>query len=142
MNYELELYRQLFCCLKRGNIKGVFSNAKPIFLLTLINYPSIILKNRLFWKDVEFEKKYEETFNKMETTKITPLWKPFYYLSSEPFYDLIWKTSPPSDLIRRPSGHLLKEFLDHAEIDDALWHLIQNESNRKYLQECIINQYF
>ena len=142
MNYILELYCQLFCCLKRGNVRGVFSNAKPIFLLTLLNTNSIILSNHLLWNNKEFECSYTKLFVKWDPSKVTPIWKPFYYLSSEPFYNLCWKKTPPTELLNRPSSRLLKEYLDYAKLDDDLWMLLQDENNRKYLQDCIINHYF
>ena len=142
MNYTLELYCQLFRCLKRGNIRGVFSNAKPIFLLTLLSSNSIILSNQLLWNNKELERSYMETFTKWDHSKVTPIWKPFYYLSSEPFYNLIWKGTPPNELLKHPSSRLLKEYLDYAKLDDDLWMLLQDEENRKYLRDCIINHYF
>ena len=142
MNYTLELYSQMFCRLKRGNTKGVFSNAKPIFLMTLLNYPSFLLNNKLYWNDSDLKKSYEEIFHKYDITKVTPIWKPFFFLSSEPFYNLIWKQNPPFELVKRPSGHILKEYLDYAKLDDELWELLQDETNRQYLRECIINHYF
>lgn len=138
----LELYRQMFCCLKRGNTKGVFSNAKPIFLITLLNFPSIVLKNRLEWGNVGFDFSYKENFAKLDSSKITPIWKPFYYLSSEPFYSLEWKCSPPENMLKRPSGRLLREYLAYAKLDDELWELLQDEGNRQYLRESIMNRYF
>lgn len=142
MNYSLEFYRQMFCCLKRGNTKGIFSNAKPIFLITLIDYPKILLNNKLVWLDNEFKMSYEETFKEMDTAKVTPIWKPFYYMSSEPFYSLYWKIKPPEKLLKHPSGRILKEFLDYAKLDDELWELLQDKNNRIYLRESIINHYF
>lgn len=38
MDYALDIYRQMFASLKRGNYRGVFSNAKPIYLISLIDY--------------------------------------------------------------------------------------------------------
>lgn len=77
-----------------------------------------------------------------ENLKPTPMWKPFFYLSSEPFYALVWRENPPYNLLKHPSAKLLKEYLDYAKLDDELWKLLQDESNRAYLRECIIKNYF
>ena len=62
-------------------------------------------------------------------------------MSSEPFYNLIWQKPPNEELIRRPSGKLLKDHLSFAKLDDELWELLQDTENREYLRNCIINQY-
>lgn len=43
--------------------------------------------------------------------------------------------------MRRPSGKILREYLAYAKLDDDLWELLQEENNREYLKNCIIEQY-
>ena len=41
------MYRQMITRLKRGNTKGVFSNAKPIYIVTLIDFIPYLRENKL-----------------------------------------------------------------------------------------------
>lgn len=41
------MYRQMITSLKRGNTKGVFSNAKPIFIISLIDFIPHLRENKL-----------------------------------------------------------------------------------------------
>lgn len=140
-NYTLELYRQMFASIKRGNTKGVFSNAKPVFLISLIEKISAHKENKILWGDNELESLYHRYFSEFTEDKPTPMWKPFFYMSSEPFYDLIWKIAPPDKAIKFPSGKTLKEYLDYATLDDELWELLQDKGNREYLRKCIIETF-
>ena len=143
MNYKLELYRDLLCSLKRGNSKGGPSNAKPIFLINLFNYIPFVLNNKLEWITEDFETSYKQIFNKFEPSKLTPIIKPFFHLDSEPFYELVWKSNEkPKTHALTPSAKYLRENLAYAKLDNDLWMLLQDEGNRKYLQECVINHYF
>ena len=142
-NYALELYRQMFVSVKRGNSKGVFSHAKPIFLITIIDsIPNALKKNNLLWGNKVFDALYIKNWTELSSQKITPIWKPFFYLSSEPFYELRWLEKPPDSSLNFPSGKVLKDFLNYAKLDDELWKLLQDESNRSYLRECLIKYYF
>lgn len=141
MQYILDIYKELFFSLKRGNTKGVFSNAKPIFLLSIFDSINFNTTNEIRWGNKELIYKYSQLNQQYNILKPTLLWKPFYYLSSEPFYTLVWKETPPEELLKRPSGKLLKDYLDYAKLDDELWTLLQDADNREYLRNCIINQY-
>lgn len=141
-SFVLDMYRQMFASLRRGNIKGVYSNAKPIFLISIIDYVTHLENpNKIIWGDKKFENIYFSNFKIYDSSVPTPFWKPFYYMSSEPFYDFIWQEPPNDKLLRRPSGKLLKDYLSFAKLDDELWELLQVPENREYLRNCIINQY-
>lgn len=142
MDYTLEIYRQMFASIKRGNYRGVFSNAKPVFLISLIDVVPTIQENKFKWGDKVFLAVYSNNNEKFGYTTPTPLYLPFFHLSSEPFYTFVWRENPPDNLLKHPSARLLKEYLDYAKLDDELWELLQNESNRAYLRECIIKNYF
>lgn len=140
--YALDMYRQMFASLRRGNIKGVYSNAKPIFLLSIIDYTTHLENpNHFVWGDKALENIYISNFKAYDTAVPTPFWKPFYYMSSEPFYDLIWQEPPNEKAIKHPSGKTLKDFLSFVKLDDELWELLQDPGNREYLRNCIIKHY-
>lgn len=140
-NYTLELYRQMFASIKRGNTKGVFSNAKPVFLISLSEIIPKHEENKFFWGDTEIDTGYHRNYSKFTKDKPTPIWKPFFYMSSESFYELIWKTTPPDNAIKYPSGKTLKDYLGYATLDEELWELLQDEGNREYLRKCIIETF-
>lgn len=138
--YVLDMYRQLFASLRRGNIKGAYSN--PIFLISIIDYiVQLESPNHFVWGDKAFENVYFSNFKKYDHSVPTSLWKPFYYMSSEPFYSLIWQQPPDEKYIRRPSGKMLKDYLSFAKLDDELWELLKVPENREYLLNYIIKQY-
>lgn len=142
MNYTLELYRQMFVSLKRGNTSGVFSKAKPVFLLSILDNVKSLEENKILWGDIHIISSYNSIYQQIPDTKPTPLWKPFFYLKSEPFYELIWDEKPQGKDIKFPSSRVLRSYLAHAKLDDELWELLQNEGNREYLKDVIIKTYF
>lgn len=142
MDYALDIYRQMFASLKRGNHRGVFSNAKPIFLISLIDYLPSLKENEFKWGDKAFLATYLSNTAQLADSPPTPIIKPFFHLSSEPFYTLVWRENPPDKLLKYPSPRLFKEYLDYAKLDDELWKLLQDESSRLFLRECIIKNYF
>lgn len=141
MDYRLDIFRQMLLYMRRGKSKGVYINAKPIFCLALIDWSGTSQKNEIEWNNHIIFSNYESIFNSFGVTPKTPIWKPFYYLSSEPFYSLIWKTTLPDNIGKQISAKFLRENLLFAKLDDELWELLQEPSNREYLKNAIINQY-
>lgn len=142
MNYILDMYRQMFENVKRGNSKGVYCNAKPVLLISLLDYIGLTQCKQFKWGEKQLEELYKSNFEKFENAKLTPFWKPFFYMSSEPFYSLVWEREPDEKSIAHPSGKTLKTYLSHAEFDDELLELLQDSENRDYLRSCIIDTYF
>lgn len=87
------------------------------------------------------EQLYYSNFKKYVDNNPTPLWKPFYYTSSEPFYSLVWTHLPTEKQLKFPSEKLLKEKLCYSKLDDELWELLQNKENCEYLKDCIIKNF-
>ena len=44
--------------------------------------------------------------------------------------------------IRTPSAKYLRENVQYASFDNALWDLLQDEETRNYFREVIINHFF
>lgn len=118
MDYALDIYRQMFASLKRGNYRGVFSNAKPIYLISLIDYLPTLKENKFKWGDKTLLTIYLNNTAQLIAFPFTPMIKPFFHLSSEPFYTLVWRENPLDNLLKYPSARLLKEYLDYAKLDD------------------------
>lgn len=137
------MYRQMFVALKRGNSKGVYSNAKPILLITLIDYVPNLKSNKLTWGNKEFEDIYVNNYIQLDNkVKITPLSLPFYFLSSEPFYEIVWHALPPIKSLKCPSSKTLRTYVNYARLDEQLWELLKNEEHRMFLRDSIVNKYF
>lgn len=141
-NLSLELYRSMFMTLKRGNGHGIFSNAKPLFVITILeSIPHILPINRIEITNERFIEKYKAQFKKFKQQILTPFQKPFYHLDSEPFYSLVWKNDIRERLMYSPSKAFIKERILYAKLEDDLWTLLQDEGNREYLKSCIIKYY-
>lgn len=142
MNYQLEIYRTMLTSIKRGNYRGVVSNAKPIFLISLIEGIPFIKDNIFDVDNYVLKSHYEENKPLFRGATFTPLTAPYFHMGSEPFYFLVWKdgvTPPPNS--HTPSGKFLRENLRYAKLDDELWELLQDPKNREYLKQAIIEQY-
>ncbi len=129
----------------RGNIRGVFSNAKPILLLAIIDEiaEGEIIGNRLPYTHEALKNKYHALYSILETNKtVTPINKPFFHLCSEPFFHIGWKygTTIPKQAMS-PSDSFLREHIEYAALDYELWDLLQNAEVRNELRETIINHY-
>lgn len=142
INHALDMYRQLFVNLKRGNHKGVYSNAKPVFLITIIDYIMFMNENKLLWGDKVFEEMYYSNFSKLDCSNPTPLCKPFYFMSSENFYTVFWREEPKAMSLVSPSNKTLRDLALYAKIDDQLWDLLQDPNNRNFLRNAIFKAYF
>lgn len=141
-NYILEMYRNLFVSLKRGNYRGVVSNAKPIFLISLVDVAPFI-KNEISVENKSLKNTYYNDNRKFfKDAAVTPMTAPYFHLNSESFYHLVWKDGvmPPSNS-HTPSAKFLRENLLYAKLDDELWDLLQDRGNREYLKQSIVRRY-
>lgn len=141
-NLALNIYHNLFMRLSRGNHRGVFSNAKPLFLLAVIDsIPNIICNNRIEITNNYFVELYKLQAKIYNQGRPTPIEKPLYYLQSEEFYSLVWKDNFIPNVVSSPSAKYLRDNLAYAKFDDDLWELLQVQENRDYLKQVIINRY-
>lgn len=139
-NFTSLLYLDLIRQLKRGNYRGVVSNAKPLFVISLISAidNGILQNNHIFIDDIiPLFKKISLQYN--PCSKPTPTSYPFYHLHTEPFYQLKWIDKPVK--IECPSVKWVKENVEYAYFDNALWDLLQDKETREYFKESIIKTY-
>lgn len=142
MNYSLETYRIMLTSVKRGRSKVGYSKAKPLFLITLIDFVPFCKGNEIHFGDTTFADFYKNNQEFFAKDCATPMEVPFYHLKSESFYNLVWKNPSVTSIIKHtPSAKFLREHLLYAKLDDDLWELLQDQSNREYLKNAIINQY-
>ena len=80
----LNYYIDLFCQIKRGNYRGRIYNAKPIFLLFIIEKieEKVIKNNRVYFLEFVTDKSYVH-FAEQYTNRPTPIQYPFYHLQND-----------------------------------------------------------
>lgn len=132
----LDLLRQL----KRGNYRGIISNAKPLLMLSIISAieKGMINDNRIRIDEIsnvfiEISKRYNPNL------KPTLVSYPFYHLLNEPFYHLTWIGEPMK--IEAPSIKWVKDHIEYAYLDEALWELLQAKESRDYFRNAIEEYY-
>lgn len=142
MNLQLTYYKSVLLSMGRGRKNMRPSNAKPLYLLTLISLyeDGSIIGNKLAFDNL-LNIRYSEICKIFEPDiNITPVYKPFYHMSSEDFYYLKWKNnSAPKNASKTPSAKYLRENVEYAALDDDLWQLLQNEEARNEIKDAIIN---
>lgn len=142
MDLQVNIFSELFSKITRGNFRGVFSNAKPIYLLSIIDLIQVKQDNRFLLSDKILNGLYLDNLNQFDKSCKTVLINPYFHLGSEPFYELIWKSDErPETNSHTPSAKYLRDNLAYAKLDDDLWELLQVQENRDYLKQVIINRY-
>lgn len=142
MDYTLEIYKHQLTSLKRGRTSFGLSKAKPLFLITLIDFIPVCKENQIIFGTNLFSEMYDTNRLIYASECRTPYEVPFFHLHSEPFYSLEWfDASITSKISHTPSGKFLRENLRYAKLDDELWELLQDPENREYLKQAIIDQY-
>lgn len=118
--------------IKCGSYQGRKIKAKP-----LLFYSVIIMIEKGFVHDncIYFDKVSEEFYKKVSATygeAITPFFKPFYYLQFDGFWHLKGKYANVKT--NRPSPRFIRENIEYAFLDNALWDLLQEASIREHFK--------
>lgn len=142
MDLQVKIFSELFLKITRGNYRGVFSNAKPIYLLTLIELATHQKNNRFYLFDKVLNELYVDNLLLFDNNCKTSLINPYFHLDSEPFYELVWRfDEKPETNSYTPSAKYLRENLAYAKLDDELWGLLQVQENRDFLKQVLINRF-
>lgn len=138
-SFQIAIYRDSMLKITCGVHLQHVIKAKPILLIALISAieKGIIRDNRIT-HDEEFVKLYKQVHNDYGE-KVTPFFKPYYYMQYEDFWHLKWKGQ--EDLSIRPSMSMLKDYIDYAYLDNALWDLWQDIAIRDNFRSIIENNY-
>ena len=140
---KLDMYREMCQSITRGNYRGVFCNAKPLFILSVIDFASFYDANQILFFDSTLNKLYSHYCTTLGNNLKTPLILPYYHLDSEPFYHLVWKGEiKPKTRSHTPSAKFLRTHLEYAKFDDELWDILQSKENRAYLKKSIVDYFF
>ena len=154
MNLIAETYKEIILKTKRGNSRGIFSNAKPVFLLSIIDAieDGFMVGNKIMYESIELKELYYSDYRKYQygegllykpNAKITPYSLPFFHLNAEPYYHIKWKqgTVPPMQS-KSPSSKYLCNNVDYSFLDEELWNLLQDSAFRSSLRNALISKYF
>ena len=130
--------------IKRGNFRGRFINAKPYFVLALIEAieRNRLKENKIYYPNIELETIYSEIIEAYEPKSTNTPWiLPLLHLRSESFYKIKWKGIPfeSSPRAHSASGKFLRDNFDYSYVDTDLWDLLQDSSFRAEMKQMIIN---
>jgi len=144
----LSKYLQKFKTLNRGFNKN-FGRAphKPILLLSILELISNgeIYTNKVFITP-ELLLSFKDNWRKLVYTQHIPNFAlPYFHLRSESFWSLI--TKPNMELKVNKSKSIksfksLNDAIDFAEIDENLFSILLNPSNRILFEEVLLDEYF
>lgn len=144
MDINTSYYVDLLLSTHRGSKNGLPCNAKPLYLLTIMKgiETGLLIGNQLRYVDPLIDL-YNETCLYYEPSKpVTPFFKPYFHLTSEPYYYIRWKVGvTPPKAARTPSPKFLRENVEFACLDDTLWDLLQDVFKREEIRNTIIHQF-
>ena len=109
------------------------------FIARLENIQEPEYRYNLIYFDDTLSKYYSKTYKQYSCDAVTPLFKPFFYIESEDFIHLQYKTPKPSNI--RPSNSFLRTHIDYAYFDNALWDLLQSADVRKLYKDALVEHY-
>jgi len=135
-SFALSIYSDFLTSLHCSVCKTGVILAKPITMLAIIDY----IDKELTENRIDFEGLYK--YYKLESAQYnnkTPFQYPYFFLSNEEFYHLKWKGIKVKK--KAPSAKFIRDNIEYAYLDNALWDLLQNVETREYFKERIINAY-
>lgn len=138
-SFQIALYHDVILKMTCGTYHGVVIKAKPILLLTVIYaIESNVIKNNQIPHSAEIIDLYKQRFRRY-SDKVTPFFKPYYYLQFEDFWHLKWKDK--EDLTIRPGLSMLRDNIEYAYLDNELWELLQDDGIRNEFRSVIEDYY-
>ena len=121
---SLQTYLDAFKSLHCQIVDGKSNPAKALVVLAILDLISEGRdnNNRASREDIEAQyKKLQEKYGVP-----TPYQYPLYFMENELFYHLKWKEE--RIITHTPSAKLVRENVEYAYFDEALWNLLQDES--------------
>lgn len=147
-NALLSIYTEMVLSLHTGSVNGNVAVSKPLYITAIIEATErrtltrneIMLSNEFIRE--RFGQLYEQVNGNRKGYELSFFIRPFFHLSSAPFYHLIWKQESESPKkSTTPSAKYLRENLLYAKLDDELWELLQDAESREYIKQNIIRRY-
>lgn len=144
MSLKASYYKNLILSTHRGYNKGIASNAKPLYMLSIFKgvEDGILIGNKIVF-DKAITNLYIETCQLLEPWRSPAhFYKPYFHLKSEPYYYIKWKNGINiTNALRTPSAKFLRENVEYACLDDDLWELLQDPDTRNELRDAIIEHF-
>lgn len=143
-NAALTFYEDSINNMRQGSVghDGIRIIAKPILILSIIKgiKDGKFNINRFSYDEINalYEPLFKCYFMKGRQENLTPLYYPFYYLTTDKFWHLSLKQNGCTKT-ESPSAAWIKRNIDHAYIDNELWLLIKNDEYADKLKEFIVN---
>lgn len=146
-------YRDMLFKTKRGNNCGIVSNAKPLYVISIIDAidEEVIIDNKIYFDCPNLLEIYKHNYMKHQNdgksmfranAKVTPFNMPYFHLNAEPCYHIKWKEGIKiPKQAQSPSNKFLKESVEFAFLDINLWNLLKNPLMRHNLQESLITKF-
>lgn len=130
-------YRDLIIFTQRGNYRGKISNAKPVFIISLIDAisESVFTDNKLCFGNEDFEYIYYR--NSARYNNKTKVILPFYHLDTSEYYSIKWRQKYNGSS-HTPSKRFMLDNVEYAYLDNALWDLLRDKEARKTIKEEIV----
>ncbi|MDB9084354.1 hypothetical protein [Parabacteroides merdae] len=133
----LSLYNDAFASIHCQIYKGKLNIAKPLVIMAMLELieQGDAVMNKFNIADIK--ESYERLQKNYSAT--TPYQYPIYFLENESFYHLKWKNSKVKT--HTPSAKLIRENVEYAYFDNALWDLVQDQEMRNHFRTIIENCY-
>lgn len=133
----LSLYNDAFASIHCQIYKGKLNIAKPLVIMAMLELieQGDAVMNKFNITDIK--ESYERLQKNYSAT--TPYQYPIYFLENEGFYHLKWKNSKVKT--HTPSAKLIREHVEYAYFDNALWNLVQDQEMRNHFRTIIENCY-
>ena len=134
-------YAKRIMNIRQAKIKGEVIVAKPVLLLTLIDGISnnVFVDNEFGlteWVEEHYMMLMKKYTSSSQFSNVTGIENPFWHLATDGFWTLQYRIDPPNGT--SPSKRWLKENVEYAYFDEALWILLQNKVWRTKLRDYII----
>ena len=153
MSLNFLSYKDTILKTKRGNSHGVFSNAKPIYVMSIIDAigEGVIVGNKIPFECEQLISIYKNNYKYVQdngdvvyraNSNYTPYSLPYFHLNAESYYHIAWKEGvvPPKQA-SSPSSKYLRENVKFAYLDEALWNLLQSAEVRYDMKQAIIQKF-
>lgn len=116
--------------------------AKPMLILSVVNgIGEGIFRNNRFDYDAlnaVYEPLFRRYFVSGRQEHLTPLCYPFYFLQTDRFWHLSWKSESALNT-QSPSAAWIRRNVNYAFIDMEMWFLLSDERYASRLKEYVVN---
>ncbi|MBQ0088881.1 MAG: hypothetical protein KBT27_06085 [Prevotellaceae bacterium] len=133
----LDNYLDLVRTIHGQVVGGKMNPAKPMVLYSILiliedgkNHNNHALITDIVEQYVKLQNKYSVP---------TPPQYPIYFMENESYYHLKWKNGRIKT--HTPSAKLIRENVEYAYLDNALWDLLQDKETRDLFRQTIENYY-